>query len=157
MLEALVHTLHVVLAGAWFGGVVFTTFVVSPALAAMKWSEPERVVVRSGIGKQYAKVGSANLVLLLVFAVLDGVFGGFGGVLYVEYALILALFGLVALHGAYFGRRLAELARSEVLASDEASARLFADRRRELQKLSLRVSWVTLVVSLAVLALAVNG
>ncbi|TCJ16862.1 hypothetical protein E0L93_09110 [Rubrobacter taiwanensis] len=157
MLGSVIHTLHVLLAGVWLGGVVFTMFVVSPALAAMKWSEPERVVVRSGIGRQYAKMGSANLVLLLIFAVLDGVFGGFGGVLYVEYALILALFGLVALHGAYFGRRLAELARSEAAASGEAAAREFAGRRRGLQRVSLRVSWVTLGVSLAVMVLAVNA
>jgi uncharacterized membrane protein len=157
MLEAVMHTLHGVLAGSWLGGVVFTTFVVSPALAALKWSEPERVVVRSGIGKQYAKVGSANLVLLLIFAVLDGVFGGFGTLLYVEYALILALCGLVALHGGYFGRRLAELARSEAAAPNESSARALAGRRRELQKVSLRVSWVTLAVSLAVMVLAVNA
>jgi hypothetical protein len=38
--------LHVVLAGVWIGGVVFTTFVVSPALKAMKWPGPERVLVR---------------------------------------------------------------------------------------------------------------
>ena len=61
-----IHTLHVVLAGVWLGGVLFTTLVVSPALKAMKWSEAERVGVRSVIGNQYARIGTANLVLLLV-------------------------------------------------------------------------------------------
>jgi putative copper export protein len=37
MLDAIVHTLHVILAGAWLGGVVFTTTVVSPALKSMGW------------------------------------------------------------------------------------------------------------------------
>ena len=148
------HTLHVLLAGVWLGGVVFTTFVVSPAFAALKWSEPERVVARSSIGRRYAKVGTLNLALLFLLAFLDGLLGGFGALLYVEYALLAALFGLVALHGAYFGRRLAELARSEAAASD--GARALADRRRRLQKVSLRVSWATLAVSAVVMALSVN-
>ena len=80
----------------WLGGLVFTTFVVSPALKAMNRDEAERVAVRSAIGRQYARVGSVNLGLLLLFAVLDGVFGGFGADLYAEYALLLVLFGFVA-------------------------------------------------------------
>ena len=52
------HVLHVVLAGVWLGGVVFTTAVVSPALKAMNWSETERVGVRSAVGRQYAASGA---------------------------------------------------------------------------------------------------
>ena len=33
-MSTLVHTLHVILVGAWLGGVVFTTAVVSPAFIA---------------------------------------------------------------------------------------------------------------------------
>jgi uncharacterized membrane protein len=72
MLDAIVHTLHVILAGAWLGGVVFTTTVVSPALKSMGWDEAERASVRSVIGRQYAKVGTANLVLLMILALLEG-------------------------------------------------------------------------------------
>jgi putative copper export protein len=106
MLDATAHTLHVILAGAWLGGVVFTTTVVSPALKSMGWDEAEQARMRSVIGRQYAKVGTANLVLLLVFALLEGTLSGFGPALYSEYALLAVLFGLVASHGAYFGRRL---------------------------------------------------
>jgi hypothetical protein len=113
MLDAIVHTLHVILAGVWLGGIVFTTTVVSPALKSMGWDEAERARVRSVIGRQYAKVGTANLVLLLVIALLEGTLSGFGTALYVEYALLAVLFGLVASHGAYFGRRLVELAEAE--------------------------------------------
>jgi len=74
-LSQVVHVAHVVLAGVWLGGVIFTTAVVSPALKAIKWSEAERVRVRSAIGRQYARVGSTNVSLLLLFAVLDGFFG----------------------------------------------------------------------------------
>ncbi len=154
MLGGIFHLVHVVLVGVWLGGLVFTTFVVSPALKAMKWPETERVAVRSAIGRYYAKVGSLNLVLLALFALLDGVLDGFGPALYVEYALILLLFGLVAAHGAYFGRRLAGLARAEREAESEEEARSFAERRRSLQEISSRVSWVSLLVSIAVMVLA---
>lgn len=151
------HTLHVSLAGVWLGGVVFTTLVLSPALKAMKWSETYRVAVRSAIGKRYAKVGMANLVLLLVFAVLDGAFVGFGAWLYAEYALLVLLFGLVALHGAYFGRRLEELAEVERKAGDGKEARSLATRRRSLQRVSFGISMLNLAISVAVVTLAVGA
>src|ERR671916_459113 len=100
VLETALHVLHVILAGVWLGGLLFATTVVSPALKEMKWPEAERVRVRSMIGRHYARVGSANLALLLVFAVLDGLMQGLGPVFYAEYALIVVLFGLVAAHGA---------------------------------------------------------
>jgi putative copper export protein len=155
-MSAVVHTLHVILAGAWLGGVVFTTAVVSPALKAMKWSEAERVLVRSTIGKRYARVGSINLALLLVFAVLDGLLRGFGPVFYVEYALLAVLFILVAAHGAYFGRRLVRLAEAERRSGSAEEARAFAEERHALQRLSSKVSWADILVSFAVAALAVN-
>ena len=154
MLGAIFHVAHVVLAGVWLGGVVFTTAVVSPALKKMKWSEAERVGVRSAKGKQYARVGSVNLALLLLFAVLDGALKGFGASFYAEYLLLLVLFGLVAAHGAYFGRRLAKLAGAEREAGSAEAAKSLAEQRRSLQRLSLRVSWLTLMVSVVVMILA---
>ena len=156
-MSGILHTLHVVLAGAWLGGVVFTALVVSPALKAMKWTEPERVLVRSKIGKQYAKVGSANLVLLLIFALLDGLAAGFGAAFYAGYALLGIVFGLAVAHGAYFGRRLADLAEAENNAENLEVARALAERRRSLGRLSVRVSLVNLLVSAAILVLAVNA
>lgn len=156
-MNAAVHVAHVVLAGVWLGGVIFTTLVVSPALKAMKWPEAERVMVRSKIGKQYAKVGTANLVLLIFFAVLDGALSRFGAVLYVEYGLLAVLAGLVAAHGAYFGQRLRRLAEAERGAGSEEEARSLAEKRHGLQKLSVRVSWADIGVSLAVAVLAVVG
>ncbi len=156
-MSALVHTLHIILAGVWLGGIVFTTAVVSPALKAMKWSESERVSVRSTIGKQYARVGTINLVLLLIFAVLDGLLQGFEPVFYVEYALLVVVFGLVAVHGAYFGRKLASLADAERRAEGPEKTASFADRRRTLQRISSKVSWLNLALSGAVVVLAING
>lgn len=153
---ATVHTLHVLLAGVWLGGVVFTTVVVSPAFKAMKWAETERVGVRSVVGRQYAKVGTVNLVLLAVFAILDGMLRGFGAVFYVEYGLVVALFVLVAAHGVYFGRRLLGLAESEKKAVSVEDASSLAARRRRLQRLSFGASMLNVAVSVAVVVLAVN-
>lgn len=152
----MVHVVHAVLAGVWLGGVVFTMFVVSPALKAMKWEEAERVQVRSRIGKQYAKVGGINLALLAIFAALDGLLTSLGTARYAEYLLLAVLFGLVAIHGAYFGRRLARLADAERSTTSEQEMRTLAQRRRELQRKSLWVSWTSLLVSVAVASLAVT-
>ena len=154
MLGAIVHTLHVILAGMWLGGVVFTTTVVSPALKSMGWDEVERVRVRSVIGRQYEKVGTANLVLLLVFALLEGTLSGFGPALYSEYALLVVLFGLVASHGAYFGRRLVELAGARKVARDSEKAQMLALRRQRLQRLSFAISMLNVLISAAVVILA---
>ena len=155
-LSPAIHVAHAVLAGVWLGGVIFTMAVVSPALKALKWSEPERVVVRSKIGKQYARVGTTNLVLLALFALLDGLIAGFGASLYAEYVLLAVLIGLVATHGAYFGRMLKKLAEDERAAGSGEEARTLAGRRRELQKISLRISWMGLLGSLGVAVLAVG-
>jgi uncharacterized membrane protein len=157
VLETAVHVLHVILVGVWLGGVLFTTIVVSPALKEMKWPEAERVRVRSMIGRHYARVGSANLALLLVFAVLDGFMQEFKLVFYVEYTLMVVLFGLVSAHGAYFGWRLTLLAESERKAPSGEEAAKIAEERRSLGKLSLRVSQINLVVSAAVAVLAVSS
>jgi uncharacterized membrane protein len=154
MLDVIAHTLHVILAGAWLGGVVFTTTVVSPALKSVGWDEAEQARVRSVIGRQFAKVGTANLLLLLVFALLEGALSGFGPILYSEYALLAVLFGLVASHGAYFGRRLVELAEARKEAGTFEKAQMLALRRRRLQRLSFGVSMLNILISAGVLILA---
>jgi uncharacterized membrane protein len=141
----------------WLGGVVFTMAVVSPALKAMKWSEAERVGVRSVIGRRYAKVGGANLLLLLAFALLDGLTAGFGTAFYAEYALLGALFSMVVVHGANFGRKLANLADGERRAKSPDEAASLASRRHALQRISSKVSWLDLAISVAVAVLAING
>ncbi|AHY45854.1 protein of unknown function (DUF4149) [Rubrobacter radiotolerans] len=154
-MEAFVHTVHVLLAGVWLGGLVFTTAVVSPALKAMKWSEAERVRVRAVIGGRYARVAVVNLLLLALFAGLDGAFGGFGGWRYLEYALILSVFALASVHGAYFGRRMTRLAEVETVAGGVEASEA-AQKRRELQRVSLKLSVLALVLSAAIVALAAN-
>ena len=76
---------------------------------------------------------------------------------YAEYVLILFVFGLAAAHGAYFGRRLAELAKAEREAGSKQEGGTFAERRRSLQRVSLRVSYLNLLASTAVMVLAIGG
>lgn len=156
-MNAIIHTLHVLLAGVWLGGVIFTTAVVSPALKAMKWKEAERVEARSVIGGYYAQLGIVNLVLLMVLALLNGLTAGFGVLFYIEYALLLVLFGLVAAHGAYFGRKLTSLARAEREAESPEETASFAGQRRALQRISGRISMLDIVVSVLVMVLAINA
>jgi hypothetical protein len=103
--------------------------------------------VRSVIGRQYAKVGTANLVLLLVIALLEGALSTFGTALYVEYALLVMLFGLVTSHEAYFGRRLVDFAEAQKGAGASEKAQALGLRRRRLQRLSFWISMLNIVVS----------
>lgn len=157
MLGVTVHTLHVVVAGVWLGGVVFTTAVVSPAFKVMKWGEAERVGARSVVGRRYARVAGVNLGLLASLAAMDGLLEGFGVVFFSEYVLLAALSGLVGAHGAYFGRKIAGLAEAERGAGSAEEAGSYAERRRALGRISLWVSRSNMLVSVAIVALAVNG
>src|SRR5215208_6633898 len=95
-----------------------------------------------------------QLGLLMVLALLEGALSGFGPALYVEYALLAMLFGLVASHGVYFGRRLVELAEARKEAGASEKAQMLALRRRRLQRLSYWISMLNILVSAAVLILA---
>jgi len=71
--------------------------------------------------------------------------------------LLTAVFGLVAVHGAYFGRKLARLAAAERRTESAEEARALFEKRRRLQRLSLWVSWVNVLISVALAALAVGA
>jgi hypothetical protein len=64
------------------------------------------------------------------------------------------LFGLVASHGAYFGKRLVELAEARKEAEGSEKARVLALRRRRLQRLSFGISMLNVLISAAVVILA---
>jgi hypothetical protein len=85
---------------------------------------------------------------------LEGARSGFGTALYAEYALLAVLFALVASHGAYFGRRLVELAEARKEAGDSEKALMLVLRRRRLQRLSFGISMLNILISAAVMILA---
>lgn len=150
-----VHALRVVAAGSWFGGVLFTSAVVTPALAALYPEEAERIAVRAAIGRHYAPVGGANLAALLPLTLWGRRWGGRGR-LAAEGLLVLGLCGITAGHGIYFGPRLARLAAQERAAPDTASARALAERRRSLQARSVWLSRLNALISLALAVRAAN-
>jgi uncharacterized membrane protein len=63
------------------------------------------------------------------------------------------LFGLVASHGAYFGRRLVELAKAQQAARDPEMAQMLALRRRRLQRLSIGISMLNILISAVIMIL----
>lgn len=157
---AVLHTAHVVLAGIWLGSLTFSTLVVSPALKAMDWPASERVLVRSRIGRQFSRMATPNLLLLLGCLLADGILGGLPGtsraaLLWSELALLAAVIGLSTSHGFLFGRQLSRLAERERDAGPSAAEAL-ARRRERLQRASLVANLVNLAMSAAVAVLAVN-
>ena len=151
------HTAAAVLAGTWFGCLVFTTFVVSPALKGLEWPESTRVLVRSRIGRQFRRLANPLLVLLAAAIILAGVSSrpsGWSLARFVAQLILLVLLGLLAAaHGFFLGTRLQRLAaaeRSEV-GSEVVKARA---ARHRLQRLSFAVSMADLVVSLLLAILA---
>ncbi len=152
-----IHTLRVVAAGCWFGGVLFTSAVVTPTLSARYPDESERVEVRAAIGRHYAPVAGVNLAALLPLTLLDNWRGGFSRrFVAIEGLLMFGLCGLAAGHGAYFGPQLARLAAMERTATDIASGRALAAQRRALQARSLQFSRLNLLLSLVIAARAAN-
>jgi hypothetical protein len=64
---------------------------------------------------------------------------------------------MVVVHGAHFGRKLANLADGERRAKSPDEAASLASRRHALQRISSKVSWLDLAISVAVAVLAING
>jgi uncharacterized membrane protein len=59
----------------------------------------------------------------------------------------------VASHGAYFGRRLVELAKAQQAARDPEMAQMLALRRRRLQRLSIGISMLNILISAVIMIL----
>lgn len=148
-----------VLAGVWLGCLVFTTFVVSPALKGLDWPESTRVLVRSAIGRSFRWVANPLLFLLAAAIVLAGLSGSLAGAhlaRFVAELVVLALIGLLASsHGFFFGTRMQRLAAAERNAGDDAEAAAVRASRGRLQQLSFGVSIADLVASLVLAILVI--
>lgn len=145
------HAAASVLAGTWFGCLVFTTLVVSPALKGLEWPETTRVLVRSRIGRQFRRLANPLLLLMAAAMVLSGVSSPLSGWSLVWFAgelVLLVLLGvLAAAHGFFLGTRLQRLAAAERSDAEEEAAAARAARHR-LQQLSFAISMADLAVSL---------
>jgi uncharacterized membrane protein len=143
-MNALIHTVHILAAGIWLGGLVFTTTVVSPAFKRMQWTPPERVAVRSEVGRQYTKVARLNLSVLLLAALGDYAARGWSTSGGMEIALIVAVLVLSELHARVFAPRLGQAAGG----GNETA-------RRQALRISISVSMLNLVLSAVVAILAI--
>lgn len=132
-------SLEILLAGIWVGSYLFTTLIVSPGLASLPLEQAKRVTIRSTIGRLYGRYAVLLLVIWLVLLILQGL----SGWTLVRFVLLLALTGLIGLHGYVFGSRMQLVAAREV--AGEATAAL---ERVRLQRLSARVTPVSLALSL---------
>lgn len=140
----LVHVLHVLAAGIWLGGLVFTTTVVSPAFKRIEWSPSQRIAVRSEIGKQYSIVARFNLLILVGMALIDYAQRGWNDLGCIELTLIIIVLILSELHARVFAPRLGKASR----AGDEVA-------RSKALRISITVSMLNLLLSFAIASLAI--
>ena len=153
----LVLWLHLLAAIFWVGGQLFLTVVVLPVLR-QSVPEGERALVVGRIGRRFAVPSAVALGILLVTGPLNAIAHGiswaivwdtqWGHVLLVKVLLVLAVLAITTMHGAYYGRKLEQLA--VTVCADGRSAAL----RQRLQRHSVRLSAINLGLNLAIVGLA---
>lgn len=140
------HVLEGLIAGVWLGAYLFTTFVVSPALKSLPFTAAERIRTRSTIGRRYGKLAGPLLLIWLVVLLLQNT----SAWTLARLALLVVLAVAVGVHGYLIGSRMQALAEREV--SEEETT--VAQDRTALQRLSARITPVSLVASLLLAVLA---
>jgi putative copper resistance protein D len=153
----LVLWLHLLGAMFWVGGQLFLFLVVIPVLR-QEMAEAERVRVAAMTGRRFAMLSGVALAVLLVTGPINAAIHGvsrheledttWGHVLAAKVALVLLVLVLSGVHGGYFGRRLERLGR---LSAHDPTA---ASQRRALQRWSVRLSALNLLVNLVIVGLA---
>jgi putative copper export protein len=147
--------LHLLAAIFWVGGQLFLVVVVLPVLR-QNMADDTRVRVAAQLGRRFARLSAGALGLLVVTGPLNAVAHGvslsilaqtqWGQVLVAKAVLVLAVLVITTVHALYYGRRLKELAD----ASDAASRA----RRLALQRRSVRLSALNLLLNLIIVGLA---
>jgi uncharacterized membrane protein len=144
-MQTTIHIIHVLAAGIWLGGLIFTTAVVSPAFKKIDWSPAERMAVRSAVGRQYVPVANLNLLILLAAAIIDAALHAWNSIALIEILLIIAVAVLAIMHGKVFAPRLAAAAREQ---RHEERARLL--------RLSISISMLNLLLSFIMMIFAIG-
>lgn len=140
----LINAIHIISAGIWLGGLVFTTLVVSPAYKRMNWTPAERFAVRSEVGRQYTRVARVNLILLLLAALAGWSLRGWSTLAWVEIAFIALILFLAEMHAHVLAPRLGQAIRT----GDEVA------RTRAL-RVTISVSMLNMLLSCVVAVLAI--
>ncbi len=141
MNSSIIHIIHLLAAGIWLGGLVFTASVVTPAFKRMNWTPVDRIAVRSEVGRQYSVIARVNLLILLFAAIFDASARNWA-----EIALIILVIALSELHALVFAPRLGVAARS----GDQIA-------RKKALRVSVSVSMMNLFLSLVVAVLAIGS
>ena len=137
----ILNTLEGLLAGVWLGAYLFTTFIVSPALKSLPFTDAERIRVRSTIGRRYGELAGPLLLVWLALLLLQG----FSTWTLVRLVLLLVLTVTVGAHGYFIGSRMQAPAEREVGA---AAGKITIQTRAALQRFSSRITPIALVTSL---------
>ncbi len=146
--------IHLFSAILFVGGSFFIWLVVLPASSLITKDETERMQIVEKIARQFGRVTSPILVVL----VLSGVYNAswylpstsalfdtrLGNLLLVKVVLVIVLVVLIYVHGLYFGRKIVRLARERRL-----------EELKAVRKQSRVVSASNLVLMVAILILAV--
>ena len=149
--------LHVLAAIFWVGGQLFLVLVVLPVLR-QELAEADRVRIVSQAGRRFAVLSTIALGVLLVTGPLNAIKHGlswsvlrdtqWGHLLIAKVLLVIIMLCLTGVHGANHGRRLERLgAASDATPADR-------ERRRKLQRQSVRLSAVNLLLNLLIVGLA---
>ncbi len=150
----LVLWLHLLAAMFWVGGQIFLVLVLLPVLRG-SLTDRERTAVAARAGRRFLNLSTWALGILLLTGPLNVIAHGsswaslrdstWGHVLAAKVALVLVVVAITGLHAGYYGRRLEELA-----ATDDAAA----PRRRRLQRQSVLLSALNLLLNLAIVGLS---
>lgn len=152
----LVLWLHLLAAILWVGGQLFLVLVVLPVL---RRELPESARLRVvAAGRRFSVISAGALAVLVVSGLLNAAVHGiswsivrgtaWGHVLVAKAALVGLVIVLTAIHGAYYGRHLENLA--AIAPDDTVSLR----RRQALQRQSIRISAANLALNLLIVGLA---
>jgi uncharacterized membrane protein len=155
--QILVRWLHMMAAIFWVGGQLFLVTVALPVFHR-QLAPNERSRLTGQLGRRFAWLSAGVLVVLVVTGMVSAALHGvsarilrdsaWGQVLVAKAILVLAVVVVTVVHSGYYGRTLEALAAAPV---DHGKAAL---RRRQLQRQSVRLSAVNLLLNLGVVALA---
>jgi copper resistance protein D len=148
-----VLSVHLFAAVIFIGGSFFLWLIVMPGLRDVTRDEAERMRIVGRLSKAFGTLTEALLAVLVLTGIYNAswylpsfgaLFSTYGGMLLlVKSILVAVLIALVSVHGAYYGRKIVEMAREGRF-----------DEVERLRKRSRPISYVNLALMAAILVLA---